>query len=291
MNPRLFVAPCAREIVEAVKQLCHEIPLGLIASTAQVNVGGGYSGYTTMSLKEAVSGLPIYLQRDHLGKGDTESSGAVMEVMRTDDTSGWNGVFLDTNRVHLVQYALQQTKLDLEVGCGEDVDADYQTRIENAFWACNVIKDDARRIRWASMPIGCLIMRDLTNTDWVDESRIIEQVRSKGPLLRGHNCDYASATTLRRLGQLGVAGINVAPALGVAVTSVYLRHTPSDAWKARVFAERKWERWSTPEFAINAGGHYHLEQLDESFRSKHFSEAVEEVKERMRNIYVAFNNG
>jgi hypothetical protein len=277
-NCVLWLAPVGREVVEAVEEYAYDygVRLGLIASRSQVNMDVGYSGYTQQTLHMAAAHCTI--ERDHLGK--TEDAIVACQTIRDDEEAAWDGVFVDSDDGAVMKAACDSS-MWIEAGCGESQTADFMARLATY---------PKGRFRWASFPTGCLI-QGLGNIGRVNGPLISDMSRAwPGVLLRGHNADYLDAETTVKLAGL-VDGLNVAPQLGTLVTAYYIMtatHHGYDltSWKRRVFDGGRWRTWTAVredgEYdwhdAVIAGGHYHWEQLPDSFRADHIDGAKRVVK-------------
>ena len=281
---QFYLGPMSKNVVDAALSFhqYHQLPLTLIPSRRQVDLGIGYTGFTMETLRAHV-GPYVDLERDHGGPGQ----GAGWD-------DGWESLGEDAKYCDILhidpwkafptyEEGLQWTisaivlclqwnpALRFEVGTEEAIRRfevhELDKFLHDLQSALSV--DQFAAIEFVVIQCGTAL-KEGQNTGAFDAERLrrmLEVVARYGKQAKEHNGDWISAETVEAKAALGLQHINIAPELGeIESRTLWSLMTPEDretlfdlCWKSR-----KWEKWVTAEFDPQANkerlvlicGHY-----------------------------------
>jgi hypothetical protein len=257
-----------------------KVPIGLVCSTNQVNRFMGYTGFTTSSLADKIREFnkefdeaQITLCRDHLGR-DCRIDDAIRTAI-DDAQEGVHIIHIDSDDIAFIDRIMHEVlkinpSVQFELGPGEGTTStSARLLIEKMRRIVPFSLKD--RVVYLAYPNGCRI-KGIANTNPININ-VLRDVKALGFKLKGHNADYTCRDTLRLLAQ-HLDAINVAPQLGVIMTSAYMTFgrmigdPDMMMWSEMVYESRSWHKWTDYErYAILAGGPYHLRRLPSSVRN------------------------
>jgi len=268
MRPSLYFSPYSKHTVDILvdwhKATCQ--PLGLICSTGQVNVDGGYTGFTQESLREYV-GPDAYIGRDHLGKSEDLAKAT---KMLNDDIGHFNYAHIQLEDLRDVGAIMSQFNgcIRWEIGPGE-----CEMKHWDPFDYCEAVLSECKPadVFGFAFPTGCKI-DETHNLERINAS-LIEEFKGLGYPLKGHNSDYCSEATLHRLAEFGIDSLNVAPQLGVIMTRAYCDYArvfgyDLSEWEDIVMRGGEWQRWGRERYAVELGGQYHFNELPDGYTER-----------------------
>jgi hypothetical protein len=254
---KLAVGATSRRLVEVAAQCgVHQI----VASEAQVNRRGGYTGMTQDDLVWLVHEASRSRGPDARRPQVIRDHGHTLEIMDDDVTAGFDGLHLD---VELLDPSLQHTALLdmadryadvvrwLEIG-GEHIARPQNLVLldnwmEHVGTVPNVFVYNAGTYVWADRQVGDFNVSPAVVLGDLGEVREYQVAMQHGGHvdLKFHNCDWIPWSTIRRYTD-SVGYVNVAPELGLLETQLILRHltTPrrNDVLN-HAYASNAWRRW------------------------------------------------
>lgn len=258
MTMRLAVGATSRRLVQVAAELgVHQI----VASHAQVKIGGGYTGMDQtelVALVRANQPTTAHRTRPHV----VRDHGHVITELEADIVAGFDGLHLDVESYADVdrEDALRDLGLRfasagpyVELG-GEHMAHDRNLELLR-FWydlgfgvVWNLVLNDGT-FTWADRQVGRLRS---TPVEVHDKARQLATT-SRGyqpdaPKFKLHNCDWIPYAMLRQYADV-VSVYNVAPELGRLETDVILMlKTPSVRYEllSHAYGSGMWRRWCKP---------------------------------------------
>lgn len=287
LNPKIFLGPMSRAIVDAAIEFCREtnIPLGLIPSRRQIDFNGGYVGWTTKEFCEYVRSRTdkILLQRDHGGPNQAISFDYGYDSFRADAEfmdlihidpwvkTGYMNATKET--VNYMNFCLQfKSSIKFEIGTEEAIHGYSADQLEE------LITIAQKEIGMGSVVYAVIqsgtALQGTQNIGTYSEQRLTQmvdvchrhQLRSKE-----HNGDFLNTSQVKGKFALGLDAINLAPEIAQIHTNVFLdliveesRSDLFDLFFALCHKSKRWVKWVPPGFdperekeqVIKISGHY-----------------------------------
>lgn len=244
---KLCVGAVSPRVVEIAAELnVHQI----VASNAQVNPQGGYTGMTQKDLFDVVRTRSATTQiiRDHGGPRPGVDIHAAFTELRNDMDASFSGLHLDVcqiprgEQVHALKhlYGAFAGKIHLEVG-GEHDEPDWNSVLYDSV-STFVTKPTYAVISmnthaWADKNIGTPYAVDRVKY-------YVRDLHKEGIATKAHNMDHL-ANRVETYGDI-LDAYNIAPEFGMLETELVLQMLSPEvvidlltyAWKSK-----KWERW------------------------------------------------
>lgn len=290
MNPKFFIGPMSKNIVDAIISFVEETNnvIALIPSRRQVEYDGGYvNNWTTRKFVNYVKARTkrIILQRDHSGpyQGTIDDDG--YESLKT-DSYYLNLIHIDPWKkyseytdglkwtVDMIKYCNSiNPDLQYEVGTEQSIrkfepeeldrfvlDLKYELQSDKLF----------NKIKYLVIQSGTSLKGNVQTGNY-DKKRLIEMLKiaKKHNLLsKEHNGDYIPISVIKEKFELGLDSINIAPEFGLIETETYLENIKKsdkfeEFWKI-CYKSNRWKKWVNADFKpeenkedlIKICGHY-----------------------------------
>lgn len=310
MKPALFLGPMSKNVVQAV--IDSQLPIALIPSRRQVELTGGYIGYSTEELYNVTRGSKVLLCRDHAGPqqgaypddglDSLKEDSRYLDIIHIDPwkvaTSIQEGIEMTAK---LINYCLQiNPSQKFEVGTEQAI---YEYSPEDLDSILSGLEEllayDFSSIEYACVQSGTgLDLPGRKNTRTFDSNKLssfIEVCKKYEVKSKEHNGDYlvdnfGIATRFK----LGLDAINIAPELGQLETEYYLYKIGNnkkllDKFYNICYESRKWEKWVDREVSnyelILTAGHYVLNTpaFIKEIKSN-FPEADKEIQQQLQEL-------
>ncbi len=301
LNPKIFIGPMSKNIVDSVIEYCEDnnISIGLIPSRRQVEFDGGYvNNWTTKEFCDYVRNRTdkILLVRDHAGplQGYTPDQG--LDSFYEDCQSGmfdlihvdvwkkypnYSDGLAETIRFINLGVTLSDT-ICFEIGTEEAIRPFTAQELDNLISDLKKYLSDStyKRIKYAVIQSGTALKGNI-NIGSYNQDRLIEMinvVKKHGLIAKEHNGDYLPIDLVKAKFDAGLDCINIAPEFGCDETKVILDFFKND--KPEFVEEfykicldsKRWVKWVSEDFKpdenkeeiINICGHYVFS--DEKFK-------------------------
>jgi hypothetical protein len=317
MDPKYFIGPMSKNVVDTIIEFCNETGnnIGLIPSRRQVEWDGGYvNNWTTSDFSQYVSRKTnkIPLQRDHSGPGQGKyDDGGYVSLVH--DCKHLNLIHIDpwkkySDYVEGLRWTVDMIKVCDAINPG----LQYEIGTEEAIRRFEV-EDLHRLILDLKLELGASLFSKIkylviqsgtslkgnTQTGQYDKNRLVEMVnlaKKYNLLSKEHNGDYIPVSTIKEKFDLGLDAINIAPEFGLIETQTYLdnikdENTFNKFWEI-CYESDKWVKWVNADFnpnkqkeeLIKICGHYVLSnpQFLSEIKSQ-FPDIDEQIKNNIKN--------
>lgn len=303
MNPKYFICPMSKNIVDALIELNSE-NFGIIATRRQIDFDGGYvNNWDTKTFHDYIkSKIKTILKRDHGGPGQGKVDDDGMESLKYDSqyfdvvhldpwkkyNQSWSEGAKKTLDIINVLYEINPN-LKYEICTEEAIIYLSTSDIENIlkYLKNNLSEGAFANIEYVVIQSGVgLDLMSMKNTGKFSQSRLkemIELVNSFGKKTKEHNGDYLNYDELKLRFDTGLTSLNIGPEIAQIETLTYLEYMDNeqiDDFYKICLDSKKWERWVTKDFDINdkktliqVCGHYcynsyNLPQINDIIKSK-----------------------
>lgn len=288
MEPKYFIGPMSKNIVDAILEFCKktENKIALIPSRRQVEWNGGYvNNWTTKEF--SIHALPLTLQRDHAGPGQGATDDDGYESLKHDceyldliHIDPWKkypefGDGLEET-IKMIKYCYSlNPKIKFEVGTEEAIRRFESHELEELMDSLHRLLplNIYNQIKYLVIQSGTSL-KGTIQTGTYDSERLKQMVnicKQFNILSKEHNGDYIPVSTIQEKFALGLDAINIAPEFGLIETQTYLDEIGSDEktfdrfWQI-CYDSKKWEKWVNPGFdpyynkkeLVKICGHYVL---------------------------------
>ena len=311
-EPRLFIGPMSKQIVDVAAEYSAQMPVGLIPSRRQVEYTGGYvNNWTTQDFITYVQNKNsnLLLVRDHGGPGQGIVNDDGLISIKNDINAGFHILHIDPwVTVQSVDEGISKTLNLLNFCMAQDDDVMFEIGTEQAIFkyepadfnrllvsAKKMMGTRFDRIKYGVVQSGTRIS-GTNNAGNLDKIRLKEMTAACvafGILSKEHNGDYLAREEILERVDLGLDCINIAPEFGVTQTRILLnifdKEDKNEAYKIckKLGKYKKWlpENISSPsqEMIVELSGHY-------SFVDEPFAGASESVKTQLRTqLFHRFN--
>jgi hypothetical protein len=318
MEPKYFIGPMSKNIVDSIIEFCEETghDIGLIPSRRQVEWNGGY--VNNWNIKDFFAYINkknnnILLQRDHSGpgQGQYEDSGFLSLI---NDCKYLNLIHIDPWKKYPVfneglEWTIEMIescymlnpRIQFEVGTEEAIRhfeayelADLMHQLKH-----RLSSKTYNQIKYLVIQSGTSL-KGTNQTGHYDSERLKEMIgvcKQFGVLSKEHNGDYIPVSIIKEKFNLGLDAINIAPEFGLIETQTYLDEIGSDEkmfdrfWQI-CYDSKKWVKWVNPEFdpyynkkeLVKICGHYILSNPDFLNEIKyHFPDIDQKIKNNIKN--------
>jgi hypothetical protein len=273
-GPKLFIGPMSVNIVDAVIEYANEAatPLGLIPSRRQVDVTGGYVGWTTAQFAAYVRGKTsrVVLQRDHGGEGQGDQPDDGMASYSA-DAKYLDLIHIDPWKSHkdyadglrstieTMQWLERENpRLEYEVGTEETIRPMTTEQIAQLLGDLKrgLPADLFKKIRYAVIQSGTSLC-ETHNTGNYDESRLADMIdacREHRLLSKEHNDDYLATELIKEKFDAGLDAINIAPEFGKIETEAAMEamsRSEFDEFFRLCLESGRWKKWVAADFNPN----------------------------------------
>lgn len=288
MEPKIFIGPMSKNVVDVVMQANKEFPVALIPSRRQIEANRGYvNNWDTINFRNYVKGSNpnIILCRDHAGpnQGPYDFNESLKVDCMTMDI-----IHIDPFKtVDTIKEAAEKTclmiancyknnpRMQYEIGTEEAI---FKYEPEDLQNFLSLVKqgttpEEFSQIKYAVVQSGTgLDLPAGENTGMFDSDRLLRFigiVKLWGLLSKEHNGDFLTIDNgIQRRFELGLDAINIAPEFGRLETSVLIREFMStgrydllDRFYRFCRDSKKWDKWTagrslTIEEMTMAAGHY-----------------------------------
>jgi hypothetical protein len=317
MEPKYFIGPMSKNIVDTIIEFCNETEnkIGLIPSRRQVEWNGGYvNNWVTEEFSKYTNTL--LLQRDHSGPGQGQIDDDGYESLKH-DCQYLNLIHIDPwkkypafnlglrETIKMIEYCYDlNPKIQYEVGTEEAIRrfepyelADLIHQLQH-----RLSPEVYNQIKYLVIQSGTSLKGN-NQTGHYDKQRLIEMIevaKNFNLLSKEHNGDYIPVPIIKEKFNLGLDAINIAPEFGLIETQTYLDVIQkNDNWNENLnifwkicFDSKKWEKWVDRDFnpynnqtdIIKICGHYILS--DPEFLSKiksQFPDIDQKIKINIKN--------
>jgi hypothetical protein len=288
MEPKYFIGPMSKNIVDAIIEFCSETKnkIALIPSRRQIEWNGGYvNNWTTEEFSKYANILP--LQRDHSGPGQGQIEDDGYESLKYDcqyldliHIDPWKKFPIFTDglewTINMITYCYNiNPNIQFEVGTEEAIRhfevyelADLMFHLQN-----RLSPEIYKQIKYLVIQSGTSL-KGTNQTGTYDSERLKEMInvcKQFNILSKEHNGDYILPSTIHEKFNLGLDAINIAPEFGVIETQTYLdeigddEETFNQLWQI-CYDSQKWKKWVNKDFnphiqkqdLIKICGHYVL---------------------------------
>ena len=284
MNPRLFIGPMSKEIVDAV--IDYPEPLGLIPSRRQVDHESGYvNGWVTETFCEYVRSRTdnVLLVRDHCGPNQGYHIDNGIESFLI-DCQHFDVIHIDPfKRFRAIKDAVSETLKFIRMGLQVNPNIKFEIGTEEAIKPLppeklssflhriytSTTDEEQDSIRYCVIQSGTALRENMNigsyNKDWLERS--IEIVNEYGLINKEHNGDYLATDLIKQKFDIGLQTINIAPEFGQLQTKIYWENM--DAKQRSTFYKLcldsgRWKKWVDEDFdpeveveaLVNICGHY-----------------------------------
>jgi fructose/tagatose bisphosphate aldolase len=293
MNPKFFIGPMTKNVVDSIITFCNETNniIGLIPSRRQVEYNGGYvNNWTTRKFANYVKARThqVILQRDHSGPGQGNIDDDGYESLKT-DAYYLNLIHIDPWKkyseytdglkwtVDMIKYCNNiNPDLEYEVGTEQSIRKFESEELDRFLFDLKYeLQSDGlfNKIKYLVTQSGTSLSGN-TQTGNYDRERLIEMVKiaKKHNLLsKEHNGDYIPISVIKEKFELGLDSINIAPEFGLIETQTYLdllnkeenNYLLERFWEI-CYNSKRWVKWVDPDFdpiknkieLIKICGHY-----------------------------------
>ena len=270
MNPRIFIGPMSKNVVDAAIACANkrQMPLGLIPSRRQVDYNSGYvNHWTTDTFSKYVKSQSkfILLERDHGGpsQGAKQDPGYdsfcvdcnYLDVVHIDpwkeaDSHTWG---TDLTKEYLEFCYRQNPRLRFEVGTEQAI---YEYSADQLEWMLARLQHELPyifdNVIYAVIQSGTAI-QGTQNVGTYSEQRLKDMIavcQKYGLKSKEHNGDYLNISDIKNKFDLGLDAINIAPEFGVTETDILLEHIEKSGndklllqFYDLCFASGKWKKW------------------------------------------------
>ena len=290
MNPKLFIGPMSKNIVDAIIDYSNEndVKIGIIPSRRQVEFDGGYvndwkTGDFCSYVKSKTNN--ILLVRDHGGpsQGNTEDDGLESFI---EDCKNFDVVHVDVWKKHknydeglksTIDFIIRGYEMNpylyYEVGTEEAIRQFTPQELDQLLsdLKSRLPEEINSKILYAVVQSGTALKGN-TNIGTYSNDRLIkmlEVVSKHGLISKEHNGDYIDDDTLRNKFNCGLETINIAPEFGQLETKVILEEIGDnqvllDKFYELCYNSKRWVKWVSNDFVpienkielINICGHY-----------------------------------
>jgi D-tagatose-1,6-bisphosphate aldolase subunit GatZ/KbaZ len=318
MNPKVFIGPMSKNIVDASIEWCSETSnsLGLIPSRRQVEDNGGYvNNWTTKDFSKYVKSKTnkILLVRDHGGPNQGNSPDDGLNSLKEDckyldliHIDVWKK-FQDLNKgieetINLINYCHSLNKnIKFEIGTEQSIREFSPSDLEILLKEVKLRLPDNifKQIKYAVIQSGTSLQYNI-NTGSYDKDKLIRMtsiVSSYGLISKEHNGDYLPTELIKNKMNLGLGSINIAPEFGQIETLLILdkikKHHPDlfeDFYKI-CHRSKRWVKWvpndydpeKNKEEIINITGHYVFSDPNFLTLMSKVNISNQEIKEKIKN--------
>jgi hypothetical protein len=295
-EPKIFVGPMSKNVVDAVIALNQEFPIALIPSRRQVESDGGYvNNWTTLNFRNYVKSKngDIQLCRDHAGPLQGQEMDDGYESLKSDCLC-LDLIHLDPFKsVDTIFKAAEKTSQMLASCYKDNPSIEYEVGTEEAIFKyepedldnfLSLIKQGTTPEEFAQIKYACvqsgtgLNLPDSKNTGTFDGERLkrfIEVTHKFGLLSKEHNGDFLTPNggIKQRFVGCGLDAINIAPEFGQIETQIVMdylmdnRPLGMSILKKICYDSKKWEKWSigrtlNTRQLIMTAGHYVFSNKD-----------------------------
>ena len=285
MNPKYFIGPMSKNIVDAIIEFCNETnnQIGLIPSRRQVEGDGGYvNNWTTEQFSEYTK-MKLVLKRDHAGPGQGYNDDDGYKSLE-EDCKFFNTIHIDPwKKYPKYEEGLQWTidmitfcynlnrSITYEIGTEEAIRRFDSTELDMLLNDLHVrLEEDIfNQIKYLVIQSGTSLKGNI-NTGEYNKTRLLDMVKiakSWNLISKEHNGDYIPVELIKEKMSLGLDSINIAPEFGLIETQTYLDNgiDLDKFWKI-CYDSKRWEKWVSSKFdpftqkeeLIKICGHYIL---------------------------------
>tara|TARA_R110000868_G_scaffold108301_1_gene295797 strand:- start:535 stop:1515 length:981 start_codon:yes stop_codon:yes gene_type:complete len=317
-NPKIFIGPMSKNIVDAVIEYANEnsINVGLIPSRRQVEFDGGYvNNWTTKEFFNYVKSKTdgVLLVRDHGGpnQGNKEDDGLVslkedckyFDVIHIDVWKQYHDLHSGIEKtVELIKYCYGlNPNLLFEIGTEQSIrpftsnDLDYLLQEVKIKLPYNILS----QIKYAVIQSGTALEGNM-NIGEYDKTKLesmVNVVKKHGLTSKEHNGDYLPPKLIEEKFKLGLNSINIAPEFGQIETKIILDKMKElspeliDRFYQVCFDSKKWVKWVSPDYKpeenkeeiINISGHYVFSNEDIIKLKSKLGISDDEIKKKIKN--------
>lgn len=288
INPRLFIGPMSKEIVDSVINYANtnDTPLGLIPSRRQIDHDSGYvNSWTTETFCSYVRERTdnVLLVRDHGGpnQGYIQDDGVESFLI---DCQYFDVVHIDPfkrfksikdafrNTVKFIRMGLKVNPLiNFEIGTEEAIKSMPPEKLESFVSQIYDCLSDLEKysLKYLVIQSGTALRENMNiglyKKLWLTEC--IHIARDYGLINKEHNGDYLNTKLIHEKFSLGLDTINIAPEFGQLQTKIYWDNmTPKERSKFYKICldSGRWKKWVDEDFdpevevetLVNICGHY-----------------------------------
>ena len=305
-NPKYFICPMSKNIVDSVIELNSEL-FALIPTRRQIDFDGGYvNNWDTKSFHEYVKGKSnLIIQRDHAGPNQGKQEDDGMESFKS-DSKYFDSIHIDPWKLHNKSWSdgakktleIIQTlnelnpKLKYEICTEEAIMHFSSSDILNIlrYLKSNLDEDVFNKIEYVVIQSGVGLdlvnMKNIGNFNKTRLKEMIDIVNSFGKKTKEHNGDYLSNSELGLRFENNLDGLNIGPEIAQLETMTYLEYMTEeqiDQFYQICLDSKKWEKWVSKTFdvsdkklLIRVCGHYCFNLFD-------LPKIDDIIKERLKN--------
>ena len=285
MNPKYFIGPMSKNIVDAIIEFCNETnnQIGLIPSRRQVEGDGGYVNNWTTEQFSKYTKMEVVLKRDHAGPGQGYTDDNGYESLK-EDCKFFNLIHIDPWKkypkyedglkwtIDMIEFCYKENpNIQFEVGTEESIRKFNPIELDMFLNDLHVRLEENifNQIKYLVIQSGTSLKAN-TNTGEYDKNRLFDMVKvakSWNLISKEHNGDYIPVELIKEKMNLGLDSINIAPEFGLIETQTYLdnRIDLDKFWKI-CYDSKRWEKWVNSDFdplsqkeeLIKICGHYIL---------------------------------
>jgi len=275
MNPKIFIGPMSKNIVDSVIEFSNEmnVNIGLIASRRQIEYNGGYvNNWTTKDFSNYVRSKTknILLVRENCGpnQGLYDDDGTIsfyedcknFDIIHVDVWKKYSNLEDGINKtIEFINTGHEINKnIIYEVGTEESIRKfdEYELYYFLNQLKKKLHKDIFEKIKYCVIQSGTAL-RETKNIGTYDSKRLknmINVVQEFKIISKEHNGDFISKEILKEKFCIGLDTINIAPEFGQFETKIILNELKKINTKLVYelydicYKSKKWEKWVTPTF-------------------------------------------
>ena len=310
MEPKIFIGPMSKNVVDVVCELNKEFPIALIPSRRQIEWDGGYvNNWTTKEFSQYAQN--ILLKRDHSGPGQgyNDDDGY---VSLKEDCKYFDLIHIDPWKkypkysdglkwtINMINFCYKENpNIQFEIGTEEAIRR-FEPKELNQLVIDLFLTLDPKvfaQIKYLVIQSGTSLKGNL-NTGYYDKDRLLEMVKVAKEwnlLSKEHNGDYIPAELIKEKMNLGLDSINIAPEFGLLETNSYLKEgiDIDKFWKI-CYDSKRWIKWVDDSFdpinqkedLIKICGHYVLSHPDFISIKPDIDDVIKQnVKKKLYELY------
>lgn len=319
-NPRIFVGPMSKNIVDAVIELANETkePIGLIPSRRQVEHNGGYvNNWTTNGFCEYVRSKTnnVLLVRDHSGpkQGLNPDDGLesflfdikenLFDVIHIDVWKEYSGLLDGAKKtVEFIKTGYQiNPDMYYEIGTEEAIRPFSTSDLEFLilYLKKNLDYKEYDKIKYLVIQSGTALKGN-NNIGIYDQNKLefmVNLAKKYNLISKEHNGDYLSVDLVNSKFNKGLDCINIAPEFGGIETKEIIKNILNnkpellDGFYQICFNSKKWVKWVQSDFKpednkiklIEICGHYVFSEPKFIELTKQLPDITPIIKEVIKN--------
>jgi hypothetical protein len=269
---RFYFGPISKNIIDTVLKYSLENPheeMFFIPSRRQVDISGGYSGFTTKSLTEYVKAINprVMIERDHSGpdQGRIQDDGFAslkedckyMDIIHIDPWKAYKSYQEGLEwTLRMIEYcSTENSKLFFEIGTEEAIRPFSVTELDDFLKdvKSRLPSEIVSRIKYVVIQCGTQLEATKNVGQFSPEKlqAMLEIVHKHGFEAKEHNGDWVAPSIFKQKMKYGLTHFNIAPELGEIETRVLLSVFSKEDFETfytLCYESKTWVKWVSPSF-------------------------------------------